>query len=57
MLQVTTQEPKGGSGDSPLRVLLDFMEDPLVLEITILSLLAILVLWLFLSLRSSLRSL
>jgi len=38
-------------------VLLEFLEDPVVLEIAALSILAILAMWLFFSLRASLRSL
>ena len=57
MLQAGQQDGGASTGDSPLRALLEFLEDPVVLEVTAVTLLALLLLWFFLSLRSSLRSL
>lgn len=57
MFEPMTQKAGEATGDSSLQVLLDFLEDPVVLEVALLSLLAILFVWLFFSLRSSLRSL
>ena len=54
---MTGQAANGDAVESPLQVLLEFLEDPVVLEVAALSLLAILAIWLLLSLRASLRSL